>query len=77
MKQKYTDIVLDPHRRRTELDTRILRSCRRIYDEAVPILYGENKFYFQTLKALHEFNGQGLDSDTCMFFLITATFAGH
>ena len=37
------------------LDARILRTCRAIYNEAMPILYGQNVFYFTNTHSLFDF----------------------
>ena len=59
------------------LDAVILRTCRAIYNEALPILYGRNTFYFTSSHALFEFAGDDLPKalptgDT--FFLTGSVF---
>ena len=43
-----------------EIDPTILRTCRAIYDEALPILYGENTFYFSRPEKMAAFKKVGL-----------------
>ena len=42
------------------LDARLLRSCRRLYEEALPVLYRENHFVFTNLLGLGVFQKGGL-----------------
>lgn len=42
------------------LDARLLRSCRRLYEEALPILYRENHFVFTNLLGMGIFQKGGL-----------------
>ena len=44
------------HSRQIEgIDSAILRTCRSIYKEALPLLYGKNQFYFFGLKDVESF----------------------
>lgn len=42
------------------IDTTVLRTCRQIYIEALPMLYGDNKFVFFSASALDLFRDKGL-----------------
>lgn len=42
------------------LDARLLRSCRRAYEEAMPVLYRENHFVFTNLLGMGVFQRGGL-----------------
>lgn len=42
------------------IDTTVLRTCRQIYIEALPMLYGDNKFVFFSASALEVFRDKGL-----------------
>ncbi|KAL8890190.1 MAG: hypothetical protein Q9215_002620 [Flavoplaca cf. flavocitrina] len=42
------------------LHVRILRSSRQIYEEALPVLYGENVFAFLSSRSLEAFQSKGL-----------------
>jgi len=42
------------------VDTTVLRTCRQIYFEALPILYEENYFVFFSPQALDMFRDKGL-----------------
>lgn len=42
------------------LDAVVLRTCRAVYNEALPILYGRNTFFFTSSHALFEFAGDDL-----------------
>ncbi|KAL8922351.1 MAG: hypothetical protein Q9208_005204 [Pyrenodesmia sp. 3 TL-2023] len=55
-----------------DLDARILRTCRLIYTEALPILYGENDFHFDTLESLETFRSNGLATGSWIFDSIQA-----
>ena len=41
-------------------DSTLLRSCRKVYDEALPILYGENVFCFEAVRSIRYFKEKGL-----------------
>lgn len=42
------------------IDTTVLRTCRQIYIEALPMLYGDNNFVFFSASALDLFRDKGL-----------------
>lgn len=39
-----------------DIDSTILRVCRSIYDEALPVLYGHNTFEFAKPRKLRDFS---------------------
>lgn len=43
-----------------QIDATILRTCHMIYQEALPILYGDNQFHFHTPGQLRHFKGKGI-----------------
>ena len=45
---------------RLNTSTTILSTCRRVYQEALPILYGENEFFFNDYNDLQCFQTAGL-----------------
>ncbi|KAL8787424.1 MAG: hypothetical protein Q9213_002201 [Squamulea squamosa] len=45
-----------------DIDATILRTCRQIYTEALPVLYSENMFQFFKMPYLKMFRTQGLDT---------------
>lgn len=47
------------------VDATALRTCRRIYEEALPVLYGENTYVFSTAISLETFKGEGLIRTAC------------
>lgn len=52
----------DAHfRKPPDFDATILRACRQVYTEALPILYGENIFECSALEGLQVFSTTGLD----------------
>lgn len=44
-----------------DIDSTILRACRTIYAEALPILYGRNTFEFAKPRKLRDFSHGYLD----------------
>ncbi|KAL8823801.1 MAG: hypothetical protein Q9191_005537 [Dirinaria sp. TL-2023a] len=42
------------------IDSTILRTCRRIYNEALPILYGHNNFVFDNPRSIEAFRQESL-----------------
>jgi len=42
------------------LDATILQSCEAVYDEAYPILYGQNNFHFHDSLELYDFKADGM-----------------
>lgn len=59
--------VKDRKDQRWNTDSIVLRVCRRIYHEALPILYRENDFLFFGLEDLRDFRSLGLATVTCEF----------
>lgn len=65
---KQTQKFLDPHPTLMvteaphveEINTAILRTCRKIYQEAIHILYGTNRFCFRRPKSIEKFGHRGL-----------------
>jgi len=47
------------------IDATVLRTCRRIYEEALPILYGDNTYKFSIATSLEVFKGEGLIRTAC------------
>jgi len=47
------------------VDATALRTCRRIYEEALTILYGDNTYKFSTASSLETFKGEGLIRTAC------------
>lgn len=45
---------------RLPTSTTILGTCRRIYQEALPVLYSENEFFFNDIDHLRNFQTAGL-----------------
>lgn len=54
-------IMLDSIQPVKDIDSSILRVCRSIYDEALPILYGQNTFEFAKPRKLRDFSHGYLD----------------
>ncbi|KAL8683271.1 MAG: hypothetical protein Q9186_000773 [Xanthomendoza sp. 1 TL-2023] len=54
-------IMLDSIQPVKDIDSSILRVCRTIYLEALPILYGQNTFEFSKPRKLRDFSHAGLD----------------
>lgn len=54
-------IMVDSTQPVKDIDSSILRVCRMIYFEAVPILYGRNTFEFGKPRKLRDFSHAGLD----------------
>ena len=42
------------------VDSALMRTCRRIYAETLPVLYGENTFLFKNVHMLKKFRNTGL-----------------
>lgn len=51
----------------TELHPTILRSCQKVYHEAISTLYRENQFLFQGYSEVRNFAQEGIefDADAC------------
>ena len=47
------------------IDATVLRTCYSVYNEALPMLYGENKFTFYSPSALEVFRDKGLVEIRC------------
>jgi hypothetical protein len=47
------------------LTPRLLQCCKRCHDEAMPILYKENRFVFHSYRAIHAFRTLGLTHHSC------------
>ena len=41
-----------------DIDSSILRTCRRVYEEGLPILYGDNVFWFSQAIGVKTFRGE-------------------
>lgn len=54
--------LLDNYKAIPEIDSAILRTCRLIYSEALPILYGQNTFEFSSANAIRSFQSKSLIS---------------
>ena len=49
-----------PEVHKLQTSTTFLATCRRMYQEALPILYGENEFFFSDIHDLQTFQITGL-----------------
>ncbi|KAL8659107.1 MAG: hypothetical protein Q9202_007282 [Teloschistes flavicans] len=54
-------IMLDSIKPVRDIDSAVLRVCRSVYNEALPILYGKNTFEFCKPRKLRDFSHAGLD----------------
>ena len=52
--------LLDNYKPIPQIDSAILRTCRLIYAEALPILYGQNTFEFSSANAIRSFQSKSL-----------------
>ena len=52
--------LLDNYKPIPQLDSAILRTCRLIYAEALPVLYGQNTFEFSSANAIRSFQSKSL-----------------
>lgn len=52
--------LLDNYKPIPQVDSAILRTCRLIYSEALPILYGQNTFEFSSANAIRSFQSRSL-----------------
>ncbi|KAL8781572.1 MAG: hypothetical protein Q9213_005958 [Squamulea squamosa] len=59
--------MLDSLQPLKDIDGSILRVCRSIYSEALPILYGKNTFEFCKPRKLRDFSHAGLDRSHTQF----------
>ncbi|KAI4203671.1 MAG: hypothetical protein LQ350_001672 [Teloschistes chrysophthalmus] len=62
-------IMLDSLKPVRDIDSAVLRVCRSIYNEALPILYGKNTFEFSKPRKLRDFSHAGLDRRITKFAL--------
>ncbi|KAI4261190.1 MAG: hypothetical protein L6R42_003604 [Xanthoria sp. 1 TBL-2021] len=60
-------IMLDKTQPVKDIDSSILRVCRMIYTEALPVLYGRNTFEFHKPRKLRDFSHAGLDRSHTVF----------
>ncbi|KAL8851592.1 MAG: hypothetical protein Q9221_003524 [Calogaya cf. arnoldii] len=60
-------IMLDIAQPAKDIDSTILRVCRMIYSEALPVLYGKNTFEFSKPRKLRDFSHAGLDRSHTVF----------
>lgn len=54
--------LLDNYKPIPHIDSAILRTCRMVYSEALPILYGQNTFEFSSADAIRFFQSKSLTS---------------
>lgn len=52
--------LLDNYRPIPHIDAALLRTCRLIYSEALPILYGQNTFEFSSANSIRSFQSKSL-----------------
>ncbi|KAI4260097.1 MAG: hypothetical protein LQ352_000476 [Teloschistes flavicans] len=62
-------IMLDSIKPVRDIDSAVLRVCRSVYNEALPILYGKNTFEFCKPRKLRDFSHAGLDRRITKFAL--------
>ena len=55
-------LLLNHHNPIPHISATLLRTCRTIYKEALPILYGRNVFNFSSPAAIRNFRNSGIDS---------------
>ncbi|KAL8907332.1 MAG: hypothetical protein Q9171_005905 [Xanthocarpia ochracea] len=60
-------IMLDSLQPVKDIDGSVLRVCRMIYSEALPVLYGKNTFEFCKPRKLRDFSHAGLDRSQTKF----------
>ena len=56
----YKTIVAGNHHPISDLDSRLMRTCRAVYEETLPILYGSNTFEFHSPNAMSLFADSGI-----------------
>ena len=56
----YKTIVAGNHHPISDLDSRLMMTCRAVYDETLPILYGNNTFEFHSPTAMSLFADSGI-----------------
>ena len=52
--------MLSGRKRISDVDATITRTCRAVYDETMPILYGHNVFLFEKAEDIKDFKRKGL-----------------
>jgi hypothetical protein len=52
--------LLDNYNPIPHIDAAILRTCRLVYSEALPILYGQNTFEFSSANSIRSFQSKSL-----------------
>lgn len=62
----YKTLVASNHHPISNIDSRVMQTCRLIYAETLPILYGENVFEFSSPNSISHFADAGL-SKSSMF----------
>lgn len=55
-------ILLSEHNPISDISATLLRTCRKVYNEALPILYGRNVFSFPNPEAIEKFRDSGIDN---------------
>ena len=64
----YTETpMLSGRKRIADIDATITRTCRAVYDETMPVLYGQNVFLFEKPDDIKDFKRKGLkrSRETC------------
>lgn len=56
----YKTLVANNYHPIPDIDARILQTCRLIYEETLPILYGKNTFRFDNPNSMSLFSNEGL-----------------
>ncbi len=54
-------VLLSDHNPISDVSATLLRTCRMVYNEALPILYGRNVFIFSSPAAIDNFRDSGID----------------
>lgn len=72
----YKTLVANNHHPISNIDSRIMQTCRLIYEETLPILYGENIFEFSSSNSISHFADAGL-SRSSMFNPASTSSTGH
>lgn len=52
--------LIDNYQPIPHIDAAVLRTCRLVYSEALPILYGQNTFGFSSANAIRSFQSKSL-----------------
>ena len=53
--------MLSERQRIADVDATFMRTCRSVYDETMPILYGNNVFLFDNPDGIEQFRSRGLE----------------